>query len=1043
MSQSQDNIQRLYAATDGGLRIICDYCQAAREAVAAGNPQKRMFAYSHERTPSAHLWKGQDHWVIKDFSSSSAGADDPIAVFCKAEGYNRKTEFNKVMRFLCQKYLGEDGVQTISEKNRAVWDDPVPAPDDMREGEYRWEGLRPLNEREREIMGRYARESVFNDLRWYAIEAYGRRKDGKIKWCHATETYPIFLRECVVKRDGQKIGSFWKKYEPLNPDKGFRFLTFDNDGIKPADYVNNLQEYHEQYNKAKAAMMEDGGEDIPEMLSQGVVICSGERDAIACYSMGWWPIWFNSETAQITPQMIRRIKGQNPKLPIYYIPDLDDTGTKVRNKIANQYPDIWIVELPEELKQRRDNRGKPMKDLRDWVESTPDMGSYKFDRLMQTAVRVKFWDVTTTKNGDRRVSIDSACLHFFLRTNGIEPVRDEAIEGDVEFGHHVSDYIIEAFNPKDVTDYVLSWAQRNLLPREVMNALLDGVKLDGAKLMKMVASAYSFVHHDQNSQTIYFRDRYAVITEKGIDLMEPKAAGEGRAKIWRKSVIDRPFRFITHDEERPMLNRFGKPLLDKDGKERRMIASVRTKLFHYTRTEAEDGTPHLAIDIHPDAYRSPAFRVLCATSHIFWQTEQQLLESQGKGKEEIAAYWRDNWYRIDSPLLSPVQVYEQRASLISKLFIIGYYGWDFNSPSSPWAAYLMDDFDGEGSNGGSGKSLLFTYINQYKSVVTINGRDKNNASNKFVFADVNSRTRVILFDDFWGNFSDWYQPITSGVRVERKSVDPFTIPLEKSPKLAFTTNGVGDQQQSSQRRQIRCTCSSFFHTEGGQFQDTVTPADFVGTLWDVSYGDDNWRYDDNIFLECIEEAMPYIKRSIKIEPPMQRVELRKLRTRIGKANIEFFDDYFQPGMLSHADCFIDRHQFVEDYRKAIKGKAEYITETDLLERLAKWVAYRPWVLSYCPKGVPGWCGGLKGEYRHARIIQNGVEGIYIATSANTDPRLSYLKEATANNTRSPIGDTSAGNAEGDLFQNDASAEDAEVQRAVDMLSDPLLADQPL
>ena len=153
---------------------------------------------------------------------------------------------------------------------------------------------------------------------------------------------------------------------------------------------------------------------------------------------------------------------------------------------------------------------------------------------------------------------------------------------------------------------------------------------------------------------------------------------------------------------------------------------------------------------------------------------------------------------------------------------------------------------------------------------------------------------------------------------------------------------------------------------------------------------------------------------------MQRVELRKLRVKIGKVNIEFFDEYFRPGVITHGDTFIDRKQFVEDYRKAISGKSDYITETDLLERLAKWVAYRSWALAYCPKGIAGWCGDLKGEYRKSRIIQNGIEGIYIATTANSDPRLSYLKENIS-----------------------PEEEDEQVRRAVEQLADPLFANQPL
>lgn len=992
--------ERLYDATDRGLTIIRDFCNEAA-AACSRKSEALHFKFSEERTPSAHLFlknksSANAVWCIKDFSSGEC--HDPIDVFCKSQGYNRRAEFASVMSRLYTLYGLSEEESLDHNRNRPTIDDPVPAPADLEEGEYIWSDLRPLNDAERAVMGKFVRQEHLQELGWYAVDWYGRKKSGMIRYIHSNETFPIFVRECVVfdRETGNQRGSFFKFYQPLNPEKGFRFFVSDKQKIKPKDYINNIGEFNIAYRKEVQNLEEDKEYKIPDFYERGVVICCGERDALACRSMGWWPIWFNSETADISEEQIRMIRREYRKCPIYYIPDLDATGRKEMARVANSFPEIWVVELPETLRERKDNRGKAMKDLRDFVDSEKNMSRYKFDAIMSTAHRVKFWDLYETKTGETRVKLDTDCLHFLLRCNGIEPIYDEDLKTS-EFGRHVNEYTIEPMDCKKVNDFVFTWAIEHYLPREVKNSLLDSAKLDQSKLDKMRAASYDFSSSDSDTQVIYFGDRIAEIGKNGVVLREPKRAEETGRKVWSQSVINRNFRFITHEEETVAKDKYGRELnIDgkpwREGEQKKKIrVMARTKLFHFYRKVDERGTSTYHIDINEDAYKSPAFCVLCATSHIYWQDEQALFEVGGKTRQEIKEYWQRNWCKLDSPLLTKAQIYEQKCSLISKLFILGYYGWDFNSPSTPWAAYIMDDFDGEGSNGGSGKSLLFSFLSQYKGVEIINGRNKGNAQDKFIFGSVTTRTSCVLFDDFIGHFSDWYQAMSSGLRIERKGVDPFTLKREKSPKLAFTTNAVGDKQSSSIRRQIRTTCSSFFHSEGNGFSESVVPADFCGNLWGEEYTDEKWRYDDNIFLECIEESMPFIKQNIKIEPPLERAQLRRLRRDIGKASIDFLDDYFRLGENSHANMFISRKQFVEDYKKALSGKGEMVTELNMLEKTAMWAAYRPWVLAYCPKGVAGWIGDLKGEYRKSRIIQNSEEGIYIMTAENNEEELEYIK----------------------------------------------------
>lgn len=1000
------DVERLYDATNGGLQIICDYNSDAREACAkfAQNPARYMFSYqSADHTPSAHLYKAQNNWVIKDFSSSAdKSAYDPIDVFCMAEGMNRQQDFHKVITFLMQKYGLESSFDKISTLNKPLWDEEsVVAPEGSEEGDWIRE-TRDFTEKERKIMGKFVTDEHLKRLKWHAIERMGKVKNGRVKYCHSTENFPIFCRECVVLGKG----SFWKIYQPLAQEKKDRFWYQNAAGLKDTDYVCNLNEFVGEWTSKRNDKDSDDDPDL-RPYTQGVVLCCGERDSLACLAMGWWPIWMNSETAELTEHHIRKIKTCSSKIPIYYIPDLDDTGRQERDKIANKFPEIWVVELPEALKEKKDNRGKPMKDLRDWMESEKDMSPWKFQKLMETATRVQFWNITYTKNGDRRVTLDTDCLHFLLRTNGYQPVHDEDVEGAVEFGHRINEFIIEACDNKKIIDFVLKWCADNYIARDVKNALLDGVKLDESKLMRMISATYNFVQHDENMQKVHFNNVVATVSKGEIKLSPIAHRNDTGSMIWKKTVIDRDFSFVTHDEEYTLKDKFGRPRLDDQKEPIKGIAKVRTKLFSYKREVSEDGIISLSIDINEEAYRSKAFATICATSHIYWQNEQMQLEREGKTAEQIAEYWQKNFCRLDSPYLTAEQIDEQKASLISKLFIIGYYGWDFNSQATPWSAFFMDDFDGEGSNGGSGKSLTFDYIGQYKEVVLLDGRRKDKDKDKHIFAGVTPRTRVVLFDDFIGDFAAWYKHISSGLTVEKKGVDPYTIPPDKSPKLAFTSNYVNDRQGSSRRRQILTTCSSFFHAEGGAFRTQSTPSDYVGTLWGVKYSDDDWKYDDNIFLTCIEEAMPYIQLGIKIEPPMERAELRKLHNIIGRQTIDFLDEYFALGELTHANQNVPRPQFLADFKAGIsEDKRRGLSDGDILEKVAMWCHYRSWVLGYCPKGLSGWkerSDQSGNKYNQARIIIPNpdpskygaaatIEAIYVANLDNMDGRLQYLKE---------------------------------------------------
>ena len=93
---------------------------------------------------------------------------------------------------------------------------------------------------------------------------------------------------------------------------------------------------------------------------------------------------------------------------LYVLPDIDETGIRSAIRLGLQYLDIRFIWLPESLREYKDNRGKPRKDLRDYVELYPDRKD--FQKLMNVAMPLRFWDEVTKEDGKRYYFNDERCV---------------------------------------------------------------------------------------------------------------------------------------------------------------------------------------------------------------------------------------------------------------------------------------------------------------------------------------------------------------------------------------------------------------------------------------------------------------------------------------------------------------------------------------------------------------------------------------------------------------------------------------------------------
>ena len=409
------------ARTDGGLRIILDYYPQAQAVVGTKNKFRMR---RDERTPSATLRQKTDTglWMVTDFGDDGHELN-AIDVAMKEEHLT----FREAVLKLAARYGVTDELKRDVNKPRFEERD---ARADEKEGAQFYELNETMTADELRLLGPLVKQEHVDALHWHSVKYWARVKDRRVKYKYSTETYPIFMRECVVKEgkanpdgdtaaDGDGSVRFFKIYEPLNCDKGFRFSYWPA-GAKPKRYVNGLYELKaawRQYNADEEAAWHNDpkNEDKPykEKKLPEAFICSGERDALCCRSLGYWPLWFNSETYNVDESEMREIRKYVEVL--YNIPDIDETGIRRGTELALRYNEVHTIWLPQKyMGQFTDMRGKGYKDFRDWMEAKDNQGPKAFRQLLNMATPAKFWVETQNKRTARQTttSIRCACTSF-------------------------------------------------------------------------------------------------------------------------------------------------------------------------------------------------------------------------------------------------------------------------------------------------------------------------------------------------------------------------------------------------------------------------------------------------------------------------------------------------------------------------------------------------------------------------------------------------------------------------------------------------------
>lgn len=873
--------EKLYAATDDGLRIIALHYPDAPEAARTNRPFK---ARPDERTPSARIkrfpYKGGYVYKLTDFGGEGR-AVDPIQIHQEAKGIG----FAEAIADLSVIFNITD------ELNRSVNRPEVrkqAAKEDQPDGSCSWEINQDFTAEECMVMGPRVTPETLKALNWYRVKCLVTVKNREATYKFSNEHYPIFMRECWFTTPNGDRDCFYKIYEPLNVDKQWRF-QYQPKGKKPQSYINGLSElvaaykaFNDQEEKLFFSDPANEGKPYRTKKLPEAIICSGERDSLCVRSLGYHPLWFNSETYIVTLEEWNEINKYVET--VYNIPDIDATGRIKGTELALRFIDVHTIWLPEKLSNYRDNRGNPRKDFRDWMEIWKNNSDFR--GLLELATPARFWTTSRhEKTGKLKYSIDISCLHEFLTLNGFYTLKDKHAPGTQYV--RITGNIVKIVTPKEIRAFVHDWTIETKRPRELRNLVLSTPTLSAASLEALREVDPDFTNYTEKSQFFYFPKFAVEVTGAELIKHDNRSAATGRY-VWEENVIDHNINFLPD-------------------------------MFEITHPEGQYGSEDFDIKILENT--SNYFRYLINSSRLYWRKELEE-GTANMTAEEADNYQKEHRFDIAGPILSPEEIQEQKQCLINKIFTIGFMMHRYKSESRAWAPFVMDNVIGENDqcNGRSGKSFMFRALSHFTKWLKLSGRNPKLLENQFAFEQVSKHLGIVVVDDCdeYLPFKQFYDNITSDITINTKNVSAYTLTFNDAPKFAFTTNYVPKEfDGSSVGRMLFVVFSDYYHqqTEDNNYNETrQIRTDFNKDLFGSTYTEAEWEADINFMLQCVRFYLSVAHLPVKIEPRMDNIIFRKYLRDMSDNFREWAEAYFSIDG-DNIDVEIVREKAFNDYKQ--------------------------------------------------------------------------------------------------------------------------------
>lgn len=830
-NMDNDKLSQLYAATQGGLDIILDLVPQAE--VAVSNPKRKFKFRTEERTPSAMLLPPKDGdgcWRLIDYGLADAQrAFSPIDLYMRERGYGQM-DFYVALQELCEQFGVAD---VLSKKVNKPLVETRPALENEPNGYRQLKTAQGFTADLKRTWGPRVTAETLAALGWRQVEWWSytwQDKDGRLMTTirHQTDTYPIFALQCEEANAELHSQVFHKIYEPCNPEKQFRFCFV---GMKAKNYLYGLEALRRAWQLNN------------EQKLKQVVLTSGCSDAANAMSMGYQPVWLDSETVELSPPQLATLKTYANE--VVNIPDIDPTGVTMGKRLALKYPEIRTAWIPRDLMRLHDNRGHCRKDLKDYLQLHPQ--PEMMERLVSSALAAKFWHEVRDKNGNvTDYQLSATSMSYFLALHGYFTLCNDDRKEPLYI--HILDGVVTPIVAKSVRTFIANWAQKQALPQALQDRIMRSRDLPSDQRSILIErNDLDFTSATDHSQLFFFRNCLVEVTDAQIVRHEYKELTD--RNVWASNIIPHEFRSM-------------KP--------------------QFT-WEVVDG--HYVIKPTADA-QSKLMQVIWNTSRLYWRKEMEHgeeLSNEEKAEEmqnfvaKVANIGYHLWAnKIESEAWTTVCMDAKRGENENEC------------------------------NGRSGKSFYLKAIGKMVNMFSVTVTKKSNLESQFLFDGVTEATRLVVIDECPKQLPVQYffDRITGDFVVEKKGQSAYSIPFSRSPKLAMGTNYVILRNDPSwMGRMWMQVFSDYYHvkTDTNDYLETRQISDDFGCdLMRTGYPEQDWQQDIAFMLQCLQFYLSLPAGQRKQMPPMTQIKSRQQHAAVGNVFEEWADAYFDDDRLDKA-----------------------------------------------------------------------------------------------------------------------------------------------
>lgn len=265
---------------------------------------------------------------------------------------------------------------------------------------------------------------------------------------------------------------------------------------------------------------------------------------------------------------------------------------------------------------------------------------------------------------------------------------------------------------------------------------------------------------------------------------------------------------------------------------------------------------------------------------------------------------------------------------------IGFLLHAYKDPANPKAVILNDEFMDEEREaepeGGTGKGMFIQLIQHFRNTYAVDGKTFN-FEKSFLYQGLNYDTEVFAIEDARKNFDfeRLFSIITEGWTVEKKGLQSFVIPYERSPKVLITTNyAIKGSSSSHLRRRYELELAPFFSHK-------YTILQHFGHRFFSDWSKDEWLKFDNYMVQCLQF---YMENGFET-PKNVNLDKKKLISETSGDFIQWISGLYNTKKLIPVVTKVDfMKKFTDLYPDYVNGKYK-LTQTKFTQWVVRWAEF--------------------------------------------------------------------------------------------------------